>query len=187
MFLLAFHNAQSLRLFGLHRDVNDAHRAGANRLQNKQKQTSSLSPTSLVLLSSSSRRSTAGWYTGYEPIRIELDRNLVNPQNQTSDDQDDMEQIGVKQSSYCKSLTHSTFDSAESIGIPLDSDFEDEQKRRMLASPSKIQEREENDGQARAYHSERESLMIHCSRDPEVSGKPDAECVQKRQAIAQRT
>ena len=26
-------NAQSLRLFGLHRDVNDAHRAGANRLQ----------------------------------------------------------------------------------------------------------------------------------------------------------
>ena len=25
-------NAQSLRLFGLHRDVNDAHRAGANRL-----------------------------------------------------------------------------------------------------------------------------------------------------------
>ena len=29
------HHAQSLRLFGLHRDVNDAHRAGANRLQNK--------------------------------------------------------------------------------------------------------------------------------------------------------
>ena len=29
-------NAQSLRLFGLHRDVNDAQRAGANRLQNKQ-------------------------------------------------------------------------------------------------------------------------------------------------------
>ena len=26
-------NAQSLRLFGLHRDVNEAHRAGANRLQ----------------------------------------------------------------------------------------------------------------------------------------------------------
>ena len=28
-------NAQSLLFFGLHRDVNDAHRAGANRLQNK--------------------------------------------------------------------------------------------------------------------------------------------------------
>ena len=31
-------NAQSLRLFGLHSDVNDAHRARANRLQNKQQQ-----------------------------------------------------------------------------------------------------------------------------------------------------
>ena len=30
-------NAKSLRLFGLHRDVSDAHRAGANRLQNKAK------------------------------------------------------------------------------------------------------------------------------------------------------
>ena len=29
-------NAQSLRLFGPHTDVNDAHRAGANCLQNKQ-------------------------------------------------------------------------------------------------------------------------------------------------------
>ena len=31
-------NAQSLRLFGLHRDVNDAHRAGANRLQKQTNQ-----------------------------------------------------------------------------------------------------------------------------------------------------
>ena len=30
-------DAQSLRLFCLHRDVNDAHRAGSNRLQNKTK------------------------------------------------------------------------------------------------------------------------------------------------------
>ena len=29
-------NAQFLRLFDVHNDVNDAHRAGANRLQNKQ-------------------------------------------------------------------------------------------------------------------------------------------------------
>ena len=33
-------NAQSLRLFGLHSDVNDAHRAGANRLKNKQRERS---------------------------------------------------------------------------------------------------------------------------------------------------
>ena len=31
--------AQFLCLFGLHRDVNDAHRVGANRLQNKQTST----------------------------------------------------------------------------------------------------------------------------------------------------
>ena len=30
-------NAQFLRLFSLHDDVNDAHRAGAIRLQNKKK------------------------------------------------------------------------------------------------------------------------------------------------------
>ena len=29
--------------------------------------------------------------------------------------------------------------------------------------------------------------MINSSRNPEVSGKPDAECVQKREANAQRT
>ena len=33
------HNAQFLRLFGLHDDMNDAHRAGANRLKNKNKNT----------------------------------------------------------------------------------------------------------------------------------------------------
>ena len=43
-------NAQSLRLFGLHRDVNDAHRASANRLQNKQ--------TSRFVLMSKPRPST---------------------------------------------------------------------------------------------------------------------------------
>ena len=48
-------------------------------------------------------------------------------------------------------------------------------------------EREENEGQARAYHSERESLLIQSPRNPEVSGKPDAECVQKREGNTQRT
>ena len=56
----------------------------------------------------------------------------------------------------------------------------------MLASRLYTPEREENEGQARAYHSERESLMIHSSRNREVSGKLDAECVQKREANAQR-
>ena len=73
---------------------------------------------------------------------------------------------------YIQSLIHSAYDSAESIATPPDSGLEDE---------------EENEGQTRAYHSERESLMINSSRNHEVSGKPDPECVQKREANAQRT
>ena len=80
------------------------------------------------------RRCTAGW-SGNEPKRIELDRNLVNPQNQIIDDLDDMEEIGVKQSSYSQSLINSDYDSAGSIATPPDSDLEDEHLREMLASP----------------------------------------------------
>ena len=170
--------------------------------------TSSLSPTSLVLLSSSSpnpdllsthppihcedprQDGTSTEYpssTGYQPKRIELNRILVNPQNQIIDDQDDIEEIGVKPLTYSKSLIHSAYDSAQGIATSPDSDLDDEQLRKMLASPLDRREREENEGQARAYHSERESLTIHSSRNPEVSGKPDAECVQKREANAQRT
>ena len=88
---------------------------------------------------------------------------------------------------YSQSLIHSAYDPAESIATPPNSDLEDEQVRKMLASPLYIQEREENEGQARDYHSARESLMINSPRNPEVSGKPDAECAQKREANAQRT
>ena len=123
----------------------------------------------------------------YEPKRIELNRILVNPQNQKIDDQDDIEEIGVKPLSYSQSLIHSASDSAESTATPPDSDLEDEQLRKMLASPLYFQEREENEAQVRACHSERESSMVSSSRNPEVSGKPDAECVQKRDANAQRT
>ena len=73
-------------------------------------------------------------------------------------DQDDIEEIGVKPMSYSQSLIHSAYDSAESIATPPDSDLEDEQLRKMLAS----------------------SLYT------EVSEKPDAESVQKREATAQR-
>ena len=99
---------------------------------------------------------------------------LVNPQNQIIDDQDDTEEIGVKPLSYSQSLVHSAYDSAESIATPPDSDFEDEHLPKMLASPLYNQEREENEGEARANDSEREGLMASSSRDVEVSGKPDA-------------
>ena len=132
----------------------------------------SLSPTSPVLLSSSSqnpdflsthpfiqrRDGTSTEFhssTGYDPKRIALNRILVNPQNQTIDDQDDIEAICVKPLSYSQSLKHSAYDSAERIATPSDSDLEDEQLRKMLASPLYIREREENEGQARAYHSEK--------------------------------
>ena len=98
-----------------------------------------------------------------------------------------MEEIGVKLSSCSKSLTHSGHDSAERFATPPNSDLEDEQIRKMLASPLYIREREENEGQARACHSKRESLTIQSSRNPQVSGKKDAECVQKREENAQRT
>ena len=67
--------------------------------------------------------------TGYEPKRIELNRTLFNPQNQIIDDPHDLEEIGVKPLSYSQSLTHSAYDSAESIATPPDSDLEDEQLR----------------------------------------------------------
>ena len=69
-----------------------------------------------------------------DPKRIELNRNLVNPRNQIIDDQDDIEEIGVKPLSYSQSLTHSAYDSAESIATPPDSDLKDEQLRKMLAT-----------------------------------------------------
>ena len=118
--------------------------------------TSSLSPTSLVLLSSSSPNpdllSTHPFIhcedprhdgtstefhssTGYELKRIELNQILVNQQNQIIDDQDDIEEIGVKQLSHSQSLVHSAYDSAEGIATPPDSDLEDEQLRKMPASP----------------------------------------------------
>ena len=49
---------------------------------------------------------------------VELNRILVNPQNQTIDDQDDIEEIGVKPLSYSRSLIHSAYDSEESIATP---------------------------------------------------------------------
>ena len=48
----------------------------------------------------------------------------------------------------------------------------------MLTPPLKMRGTRENEGQERAYHSERESLMINSSRNPEVSGKLDAECTE---------
>ena len=69
---------------------------------------------------------------------------LVKPQNQIVDDQDDIEEVGVKQLSCSQSLVHSAYDSAEGIATLPGSDLEDEQLRKMRASPLCIREREGN-------------------------------------------
>ena len=142
--------------------------------------TSALSPTSPMLQSSSpthpsllshDRRSCGSSDlqspTGCEPKRIELDRILgVEHQDQILDiifgddyqspiteEMDEFGQIGVES---FQSLIHSAYDSAERIA---DSDLEDEQLRKMLASPLKIEEREGD---------------FDSSRKQRVSGKPDA-------------
>ena len=93
--------------------------------------------------------------TSCEPQRIELDKNLeVEHQDQTrvrimgddcespiTEDMDEFGKIGVEPLSHNQLLIHSDYDSAESIA---DSDLEDGQLRKMLASPVCIQEREGN-------------------------------------------
>ena len=107
--------------------------------------TNSLSPSSPVLLSSSSPKpyllSTHQFIdfedprqdgtstefhssTGYEPKKGSSSTGFW--QNQTIDDQDDTEEIGVQPLSCSQSLTHSGYDTAESIATPPDSDLEDE-------------------------------------------------------------
>ena len=113
-------------------------------------------------------RSTAGWHFYGTPTSHRLwarkDRAQQDPV------QDDNEEIGVKPLSCSQSSTNSAYDSAESIATPPDSDLEDEQLRKMLASPpytevsgkpdaESAQKREANAQRAQAYHSWRESLM----------------------------
>ena len=70
---------------------------------------------------------------------------------------------------YVQSRIHSDYDSADSIA---DSDLEDGELRKMLASPLFLHGRGEKYGS---------------SRKPTASGKPEAKIVQKRGASAQRT
>ena len=119
--------------------------------------------------------------TGYEPRRVELNRTPVQPiKSGNFDDQDDVGEIGVKPLSYSQSLIHSAYDSAESIAIPPDSELEDEQLRKMLASPlctevsgkpdtESVQKRRAQ--RTPANHSRRESLMSNSSPELEVSGE----------------
>ena len=72
-------------------------------------------------------------------------------QSPVTEDMHEFGSNGVKSLSYNESLIHSDYDSAEGIAIA-DSDLEDGQLRKMLASP----------------------LYIQSGARPRVSGKPDA-------------
>ena len=137
-----------------------------------------------------------------EPRKIELDRNLGtdpfqtqeritgnNYQNPTSEDMDELGKIGEKQS-YIQSQMHFDYDPAESIA---DSDPEDGELRRMLASPlflrgrgdsesfrkstvygkpepALIEKRGASAKRTEAHHSRRESLTSSSSQEPSASG-----------------
>ena len=75
--------------------------------------------------------------TGYEPSSTGF---WSNHKIKLIDDQDDIEESGVKPLSYNQSLIYSAYDSAESIATP-DLDLEDEQSRKMPAFPLYLRER----------------------------------------------
>ena len=110
-----------------------------------------------------------------EPRSIELDRNLgTDPyqrqerfmRNSFTEDMDEFGKVGAEMS-YLQSQVHSDYDSAESIA---DSDLEDGELRKMLASPLYTQSRED----------------CESSRMPIALVKPAA-LLQERGASAKRT
>ena len=117
----------------------------------------------------------------FEPRRIELDRNIgTDPypiperilgddyQNPITEDTEETEKFDVDVPCV-QSRIRSDYDSAESIA---DSDLEDGEFRKMLASPLCVRGRGENYGS---------------SQKRTASGKPEAKLMQKRGASAQRT
>ena len=84
-----------------------------------------------------------------------------NFQNPITEDMDEFGKVGAEMS-YIQSQMHSDYDSAESIA---DSDLEDGELRKMLASPLYMQSRED----------------CKSSRIPTASGKPAA-MIQERGA-----
>ena len=74
--------------------------------------------------------------------------------NSLAEDTDEFGKVGAEMS-YIQSQMHSDYGSADRIA---DSDLEDREVRKMLASPLYMREREQNEGQARAHHSERRKL-----------------------------
>ena len=101
-------------------------------------------------------------------IRIKYRKDLRETISKilSTEDMDEFGKVGAEMS-YIQSQTYSDYDSAESIA---DSDLEDGELRKMLASPLYLQSRED----------------CKSSRIPTASGKPAA-MIQERGASAKRT
>ena len=79
-------------------------------------------------------------------------------QSPITEDMDECGKIGVKSLSYNQSQIHSDYDSAESIA---DSDLEDGQLRKMLASPLYIRERERKSDSSRKPRASGKLEQVH--------------------------
>ena len=84
------------------------------------------------------------------------------------------EDLRIKPLFFHQSIIASTYDSAESIATPPESDSDDEQLRALLTSPLYLQKEGASAERSQVYHSERENLMSSSSQDPISTGKPVA-------------
>ena len=96
--------AQSLRLFGLHSDVNDAHRAGANRLQKKQNKVvadhlRSLAELAPLLYKPATSRLLSG---------VELCRALLTPSGPSQQCSSPLGDVGRKKQRASRRRTHTS-------------------------------------------------------------------------------
>ena len=123
-------------------------------------------------------------FTGYEPKQLVEDQDYkhFSGDGQFTEHMD----LRVKLLSFHQSIIASTYDSAESIATPPESDFDDEQLRALLASPLYLQEREASAEKTQVYHSERGNLISSLSQDPICTGKPVALC-SSQNALNQNT
>ena len=104
------------------------------------------------------------YFAGREPNLFVEDRDY---RHFTGDGQSiENEDLRVRLLFFHLSMIASTYDSAESIATPLESDFEEEQFRALLYSPRYLQEREAIAERSQVFHSERAKLISSSSQDP---------------------
>ena len=112
---------------------------------------------------------------------------LAEPHSPTGYESKDLTEedtsVQVKQTFFHRPSMTAASDSAESIATrPLESDFDDEQIRNMLASPLYLQKREANADRSPVDHSFRENSVLSSSHFRDSSVKPAAVISHKRKS-----